>query len=80
MDSQGSASTGGIRFPARRHSESARIEMSTREWVTLFRLGAVTGTQGWSASRFGEASAYGYPDAPLRGGATAGRLVRLALQ
>jgi hypothetical protein len=54
--------------------------MSTREWVTLFRLGAVTGTQGWSASRFGEASAYGYPDAPLRGGATAGRLVRLALQ
>jgi hypothetical protein len=46
--------------------DSARIETSTREWITRFGLGrSDAGTEGLVQSRFGEAAAYGYPDAPL---------------
>jgi len=53
-------------FPARQHPESARIETSTRDWVIRFGLAdGAAGKQGLVQSRFGEAAAYGYPDAPL---------------
>jgi len=53
-------------FAARRHPDSARIETSTREWITRFGLGrSDADTEGLVQSRFGEAAAYGYPDAPL---------------
>jgi hypothetical protein len=53
-------------FPARQHPESARIEECTRDWVIRFRLApSNAGKQGLLQSRFGEAAAYGYPDAPL---------------
>lgn len=54
-------------FSARRNPESDKIEASTRDWIMRFRLGrSDTGTQGrLQRSRFGEAAAYGYPDAPL---------------
>ncbi len=53
-------------FPARQHPESARIETSTRDWVIRFRLACGdAGKQGLVQGRFGEAAAYGYPDAPL---------------
>jgi hypothetical protein len=54
-------------FPARQHPESARIEASARDWVTRFRLAhSDAGKQELVQSRFGEAAAYGYPDAPLQ--------------
>lgn len=53
-------------FPARQHPESATIENSTRDWVIRFRLArSDAGKQGLVQGRFGEAAAYGYPDAPL---------------
>lgn len=53
-------------FLARQHPESAKIETSTRDWVIRFRLArSDAGKHGLAQSRFGEAAAYGYPDAPL---------------
>jgi len=53
-------------FSARRNPESNKIETSTREWIIRFHLGhGDAGAQGLvHQSRFGEAAAYGYPDAP----------------
>ncbi len=53
-------------FPARQHPESARIETSTRDWVIRFRLTrSAAGKQELIQGHFGEAAAYGYPDAAL---------------